>query len=441
MNMKTDHSFGIDFIIRKSKTERSKALIYARITVDEERREISLKESINPKDWDSKKEAMKGKSPEVSTLNHRIEDVRYRIRSAYRRMEEESVLITADAVKSAYLGVQSIQKGRKLLELMTYYRKIWEPKLKNGGFKNYRTTILYLENFLINQYPNKDLYLSQLSMEVATEFEHYVRNHPIKEHDPCIGNGVAKHVQRFKRLLNWAVELQWIKVNPFEKYSCPLKRNRRKKLTIQELVALEEMQLAGDTMELVRDLFVYSCYTGLAYVDAMALKESHFEWQPGGKVWCLLYRAKSDELCPVPLLNKAGEILKKYKYNPRSLNRGAIFPLVANQTVNKSLKILQEICGIETPMTFHVARHTFAKTVALKNGVPLETVQMMMGHTKITTTQIYADVDEEKILGDLVGIEERIAVKRDLIVASKNRVSPETRMLTNISSSEFLSNN
>jgi len=413
-------SFGIDFVARKCKADKKRADIFARITINGELKEISIKEQIDTCDWVSEKEAVKGKTLEARATNERIESVRFRLRDKYRSLDDAGALITADTVKAAYLGVQSLQRGHKLIELTDYYKKIWEEKLRRGGFKNYKTTIDYIQRFLSHKYANGDIFLSQLSIEVITEFEHYVRTNPIKCQDPCLGNGLAKHVQRFKRIISWAVELKWLKTNPINTYSCPIKKTKRKKLTIQELVALEEQDFTNDTVRYVRDLFVYSCYTGLAYVDVMALKESHFEWQPGGTVWCYIYRTKSDELCGIPLLKRAANILNLYKTRHVSNECNTnVFKRISNQEINRSLKIIKEICRIETPMTYHVARHTFAKTVALKNGVPLETVQIMMGHTKITTTQIYADVDEEKVMDDLAGIEEKLQIKRDLIMASK----------------------
>lgn len=135
----------------------------------------------------------------------------------------------------------------------------------------------------------------------------------------------------------------------------------------------------------------------------MALNQSHFEWDTDGTIWCKLYRAKTDELSPIPLLKVAAKIIEKYKDHHESIKRSAIFPKISNQHVNRRLKLITEICEFLIDLTFHIARHTFTKTVALKNGIPLETVQIMMGHTKITTTQIYADVDEEKLLDDLSG--------------------------------------
>jgi len=413
--MQTRHSFSVDFIIRKCRENKKRALIYARITVDGERKEISLKESIDASAWDNKGECIKGKGASVKSLNEYIEEVRFKIKSKYRLLHENNALITAETVKQAYLGEHTAQKGHKLTELLDYFQKIWEGKSKEGTFKNYRTTIQYIKLFVVQLRASGDLYLSEINMQFATDLEYYIRNKPVKEHDPCAGNGVAKHIQRFKRIMKWAVdEINWLKVNPVTSYSCPIKSTRRKKLSIQELVALEAQTFADETIRYVNDLFLFSCYTGLAFVDVMQLHTSHFEWETNGTVWCKVYRTKSEELSPVPLLASAKNILKRFQKD--DINAGTfIFPRVTNQHVNRSLKIIQAICNIETPMTFHVARHTFAKTVALKNGIPLETVQMMMGHTKITTTQIYADVDEEKIIGDMAGLEDKLNSKREII--------------------------
>ncbi|HZK62953.1 MAG TPA: site-specific integrase [Puia sp.] len=424
--MKTTHSFGVDFIIRRCKDDNKKAYIFARIQVDGERREISLKERINATDWNFRQETVKGKSIEVKALNKYIDDVRFKIKHKYRLLQENDFLITAETLKQEYFGVQTRQKGHKLHELLDYYKKIWEEKLKWGGFKNYETTIRYIKLFLGKQHPDGDIFLSQLNMQLATDFEHFVRSNPIKEHDPCFGNGLAKHVQRFKRMINWAVEIEWLTTNPFEKYSCPLKKNRRKKLTMQELVALQQQLISDEKLNYVKDLFLFSCYTGLAYVDAISLKDNDLEQSLDGTMWCKIYRTKSGGLSPVPLLRLAIEIIDRYKIHPDAIQRGTIFPHISNQHLNKNLRVLREVCRIDTPMTFHIARHTFAKTVALKNGVPLETVQMMLGHSKIATTQIYADVDEEKIMDDMSGLEDKISEKKKIILASMALQSQRT---------------
>lgn len=420
--MRATHSFGVDFIIRRNKKDKSKALIYARVTVDGEPKEISIKEHINVEDWDTKRESVKGKSIHVKMINSLIDETRFKIKAKYRFLQEGSELITAETVKQAYLGEHTSQKGHKLLDLTEYFKKIWEGKMKPGGFKNYKTTVEYIKLFLSATFPSKDIYLSQLNTQVATDFEYFIRTKPVKKHDPCQGNGVGKHIQRLKRMVNWAVEIGWMKSNPIELYSCPLKRSRRKKLTMQELMLLEQKVFLDKTLNYAMDLFLFSCYTSFAYIDVMTLTEEDFEFQPDGKIWCKKYRVKSEELQLVLLLKNATTILAKYRNNEHSEERKTVFPFVTNQHVNRCLRVIQEACEIITPMTFHVARHTFAKTVALKNGVPMETLQMIMGHTKITTTQIYADVDEEKISDDMTNLEDRLDKKREHIWASQLKV-------------------
>lgn len=422
--MEQTHSYSLDFIRRLCKKEKNKALLYARITVDgEEPAEISLKEKINAAAWDNQKKKVKGKGLEVDTINQHITDVRAKIKAKYRELQEREELITAEAIKAAYLGIHTKLKGHKLIELVDFFKKIWESKMAEGNFKNFKTTSEYLKRFLTANYKSCDIYLSQLNNEFATLFENYIRNNPIKEEDPCQGNGVAKHIQRFKRILNWGADAKdgigWMKTNPCAKYSCPVKRKKRKKLTMEQLVTLENKTFKTPTLNYVKDLFLFSCYTGFAFADVMQLSHKHFEWETDGTIWCKLYRQKSDILSPVPLLKLAKKIIEKYKHHPKAIKRGAIFPKISNSHVNRCLKIIQEICEIEFEVNFHIARHTFAKTVAIKNKIPIETVQKMMGHTKITTTMIYVEVDEEKIKDDFEGLDEKLDAKRRVIIMKK----------------------
>ncbi len=425
--MRTTHSFAIDFIIRRCKENKDKAMIFARITVDGERKEISLKEIINSDDWNNGQQKLKGKSTQAKAINNCIDDARFKLKQKYRALEENGSIITAETIKQAYLGVQFMQKQYTLTELLDYYYRIWKDKLKDGSLKNYRTTIAYLKLFVVHHYGTSPVFLSKADMQLATEFEYYLRNNPIKQHDPCRGNGVAKHIQRLKRILNWAVEIEWLKMNPVEKYSCPLKRSKRKKLDFQELMLIHDKAIRDTTLGFVKDLFVFSCYTSLAYADAINVTPSDFRIDENGSLWCTIYRAKTDGLCEFPLLKPALEILNQY-WDKSKPCTSTIFPYLTNQYVNRCLKLIQEICEISTPLTFHVARHTFAKTIALKNGVPLETIQMMMGHTKISTTQIYADVDEEKIIHDMVNLEAKLIAKESAYLELQlNSVSENRR--------------
>ncbi len=406
-------TFSIDFIARKSKGKKNKATIFARVTVDGETREISTKNLISFSSWDSVKEIVRGRSIETASINKHIEDVRFRLQEKYRELERQGELITAQSVKDAYLGVQRKLKEHSLFDLTQYFKRIWEGKIE---FKNYATTIDYLKLFVKSHFKTEDIFLSQIDRQFATDLEYYIKTNPIKKHDKCEGNGLAKHIQRFKRILNWATDdIEWIAFNPCAKYKCPIKRHKRKKLAFQEVIALEKQAFTHPHLAYVRDLFLFSCYTGLAFADVMALCPADFEYISSGVLLCKIYRAKSDELCAIPFLNGAISIMLRYGKNFDTPNFEPIFPKISNQEVNRCLKIIAEVCGIYINLTFHVARHTFAKVMALKNGIPLETVQIMLGHTKITTTQIYADVDEEKVLDDMRGMEEKIEAKKNIV--------------------------
>lgn len=417
--MQTTQTFAVDVIFRRSKKDREKGLLYARITVNGDAKEVSLKEPVMLAEWDSKSEMVIGKTMRVKSINNYINETRSGIRARYRELRSEGVEITAERIKQAYLGEDVVQKGKQLFDLLEYFKKIFESKLKHGGFKNYKTTIDYVKAFAKKQFDGKTVYLKQVDMQFATDLEYYIRNCPLKDFDPCLGNGVAKHIQRFKRIMNWAAEIKWVKVNEIDPYKCPVKKTKRKKLTMEEVLMLENKHFVDDNLNYVRDLFVFSCYTSFAYIDVITLKEDDFEFQMDGKIWCKKYRVKSEELQLVLLLKTASKILDRYRGKETFKERDTIFPFLSNQYVNRCLHTIQQICEIATTMTFHVARHTFAKTVALKNGVPMETIQKIMGHSKITTTQIYADVDEEKIVDDLGRLEERLDKKRDQFRATQ----------------------
>lgn len=413
--MKATMTFAINFIARITKADRQSASLYVRITVNGDRKEISLKEQVHPKNWDSAREIVKGKTSEVKSTNEYIENVRFRIKEKYRSLETKGLEITADILKQAYLGNQNPQKLKHtLIELVKFHTKIESEKLKPGTMKNYIATEEYLKRFINHKFKTVDIILEKLNYEFIAEFEYFIRNYPLKEHDPCKGNGVMKHLERLKKMTTWSVKLQWLSSDPFTEYKLNLKKYKRSKLTLDELLRIENMEVHSVALANIKDLFLFSCYTGLSYADVITLKPDHFEKDINGYIWCKIYRQKSAEQSRIPVLTAAQFLLGKYKNHPKAITKGTIFPYVSNQEVNRNLKIIGEICGITRYMSFHLARHTFATVVTLKNGVPLETVSKMLGHTKLSTTQIYAEVDEDKIATDMEKVECRMMERRNL---------------------------
>jgi ABC-type glutathione transport system ATPase component len=179
-------------------------------------------------------------------------------------------------------------------------------------------------------------------------------------------------------------------------------------LTLEELQTIENKMFVIPRLQLIKDLFVFSCYTGLSYGDVMNLTNQNLCIGIDGKPWINSHRQKTSIPVKIPLLNKAIEIIEKYKTHPNTLSKENLFPTISNQKLNSYLKEIADVCQIQKNITFHIARHTFATTVTLSNGVPIETVSKLLGHSKITTTQIYAKVIERKVSEDMQKLEQRI---------------------------------
>lgn len=408
--MRTTNTFGIQFIIRKNKAKDGLTPIYARITVDSRRVEISLKRWINPDDWNSSKGMARGSREEIKSLNHYLEEVNTRLVECYQEMQVQKRLITADAIKNMFLGID--QKEYTLCKLVNYHNEVMKETLAWGTLKNYFTTQKYIQKFLKERFGTTDIFLSELSFKFITDFEFYLRNYQPKDHQRAMANnGVMKHLERFRKMVTMAVKMEWIERDPFEKYQLKFHRVEREFLSAEELTRIENKEFKIVRLQWIRDLFVFSCYTGLAYIDTMNLTPGNITLGIDGEYWISTCRQKTDQPVRVPILPKAWEIIEKYRTHPRSLQKGTIFPNISNQKLNCYLKEIADLCGIEKNLTFHVARHTFATTVTLTNGVPIETVSKMLGHSKITTTQVYAKVIEKKVSDDMHLLREKLRTK------------------------------
>ena len=353
----------------------------------------------------------KGSREEIKSLNHYLDEVQASIMECYQEMQVQKRLITADAIKSMFLGTD--QKDFTLCKLVDYHNQAMRDTLAWGTMKNYFTTQKYIHRFLKERFGTTDMFLSELSYKFITDFEFYLRNYKPKDHQKPLGNnGVMKHLERFRKMVTMAVKMEWVSRDPFDKYQLKFHRVDRDFLNHEELEAVENKDFKIVRLQWVRDLFVFSCYTGLAYIDAMNLTPSNITIGIDGEYWLSTCRQKTDQPVRVPILPKAWEIIEKYKTHPRALQKGSVFPMISNQKLNSYLKEIADLCGIEKNLTFHLARHTFATTVTLCNGVPLETVSKMLGHSKITTTQVYAKVVEKKVSEDMQALRERLAAPK-----------------------------
>ncbi len=393
-------TFGVHFVIRKEKTKEGKAPVFARVTVNNQRCEVSIKKWVPVRDWDGRKGRVKSLTDEHKNLNFFLEQVRTMLVEHYQDLVVENEEVTPAAIKNRFLGLDD--SGHSLLELFDYHNNQMNKVLKWGTLKNYFTTKKYVALFLESHLKRRDFPLNRLNYRFICEFEIFLRNYqPLDHHLPMGNNAVMKHLERLRKLSTMAVKMEWIGKNPFSAYRLKFKKVHRDCLTEEELRELESRDIIIQRLRYVRDLFVFSCYTGISYGDVMRLTPANLQLGIDGELWIFTKREKTDNPVPVPILPKAEEIIEKYKKHPKSISRGTLFPLISNQNLNAYLKEIADLCGISKNLTFHLARHTFATTVTLNNGVPIESVSKMLGHSKLTTTQIYAKVLEKKISEDM----------------------------------------
>jgi len=411
--MRSNNTFGVQFITRSNKSRDGLHPIYARISVNGRRVEVSLKKVINPDNWNEAKGSAKGKSEGIRNLNTYLEQVRSQLTECYQELSLKKKMVTAEAIKNLYCGVE--ENEHSLMAVFDYHNTEMETTLEWGTLKNYFTTRRYIEEYLKAHLKTSDVFLSQLNYRFLSEFERFMKTYtPNDEKKPCGQNTIMKHIERLRKVVNMAIKNDWLDRDPFQKFQPTFIKSNRQFLTADELASIEQKQFKIIRLQHVKDVFIFSCYTGLAYIDVYELTPKNLSIGIDGEYWINTTRHKTDIPVRIPLLPQAMAIIEKYKNNPRVLESGRLLPVYANQLLNSYLKEIATLCGIEKPLTFHIARHTFATTVTLTNGVPIETVSKLLGHTSIKTTQIYAKVIEQKVSNDMKTLRETLANNKNI---------------------------
>lgn len=405
--MKTTNTFGITFIARNPKIPDRPFLIYARITVNGRRIEISVKRTIHPDNWNIAKGMAKGKTPEIRQLNTYLEQIKGRLIDCYQELLLKNQLVTPDAIKNLFCGVKEYEYT--ILSCFDYHNVEMKVSLEWGTLKNYFTTRRYIEEFIKKQLKTSDVLLSQLNYKFLADFERFMRTYiPKKQTLPCGQNTTMKHIERLRKVVNMAIKNDWLEKDPFIKFKSSFTHTTRQFINADELRSIEEREFSIPRLQQVKDLFIFSCYTGLAYIDVYELTPHNITLGIDGEYWISTQRHKTDIPVRIPLLPQVLAIIEKYKHHPQVLYSGKLLPCYSNQRLNSYLKEIADLCKIDKPLTFHIARHTFATTVTLTNGVPIETVSKLLGHTSIKTTQIYAKVVEQKISEDMQHLKSKL---------------------------------
>jgi site-specific recombinase XerD len=395
--------------LKRCKVNRqNKSPLFLRVSIHGDRAEIALRRFINSDLWDNVRQCVKGRNEEAKSINEQIETYILSIQNHHTRLLRNGEEITAQSLKSAFLGINIERKS--VVDAFEYHNLKLKDQIGKGFAKatydRYITTLGHLKEFLKNKYNANDISLHNINLEFLTEFEFYLRI--VRA---CNNNTTVKYIKNFKKVINLSLNMSWMDKNPFANYKCKLDVVERECLHEHELEAMRNKVFKMPRLEQVKDCFLFCCYTGLAYADVKKLSKDNLIIGFNGAKWIQVNRTKTNSLSKIPLLPMAQDILDKYVDNPYCVNNNRLLPVLSNQKVNAYLKEIADLCGIEKNLTSHLARHTFATTVTLSNGIPIETVSKMLGHKSIKTTQQYSKVLDVKVSEEMNMLREKYSNK------------------------------
>ena len=389
------------FIKKKAQKKDGTAPIIARITVNGKITQFSTKQFINSEEWSVELGKVKGRTNSARYINGILEEIKTSIHKIYNELLRKEIVVTSEKVRNVFLGV-----GQEQFLLIELFEESNKNLKKLVGITKSKATYLksevcrrHLSSYIKMEHNLSDIDLREINHSFIVGFEVYLNTQC-----RCNYNTSAKFIQKFKSVVISAQKDGKLLSDPFANYKISLKKVDRGYLTDDELQRIMEKEFNTERLERIRDIFIFSCYTGLAYIDIKKLKKTNISKGFDNNPWITTKRQKTNVKAVIPLLDIPLMILEKYK----GLPNGVLLPIPTNQKTNAYLKEIADVCGIDKNITFHLARHTFATTITLSKGVPIETVSKMLGHTNIKTTQIYARITNEKISSDMLMLSEKL---------------------------------
>ena len=400
-------TFKVLFYLKRQSEKNGKAPIMGRITINGTVSQFSCKLSVSPKLWDTEGNKAAGKSIEARQINEKLDNIRTNIGKQYQRICDRDSYVTAEKVKNAWLGFGD--EHRLLLQTFDEYLQEFASKRVGkdrsaGTLREYRTRRDRLAAFLQYEYGLGDIPFRELKREFAEKFIVYLST--VRGlHSTTIYHTLKK----LHAMVYLAVTKGWISVHPFpDVWVVPQSRERRF-LDENEIRQVMDVHLPNYKTAIVRDIFVFCTFTGLAYADVKKLTYDDLHTDSNGDMWIVDKRQKTGTQFRVQLLPVAKQLVEKYRR--LALPDGAVFPVPAYNSFRGSLQAIARRAGLSFVPSSHVGRHSFATSVCLSQGVPIETVSKMLGHKHITTTQIYAKITYDKIKRDMANLQARIGDK------------------------------
>ena len=393
----------IKMIAHKGKPNKSgRVPILMQLTIGQQICHISTKQNILPEKWGDGKPI--GHTREDQAITAVLEEIRTKAYNKFLQLQGQNINVTPERLKQALLGKDQVQP-RGYVEIfdqwLVEYSKMVGITTSKRTLDKYILVRNRLQDYIASQLGVKDISLEEVTPKFLSNFDNYLR----VEYNMA-NNHAMKIRQKLRTIYKVAIDNGWVSKNPFSTVKIHFDPVERDVLTKSELNALIQTDMIFDRLEKMRDVFVFACFTGLAHCDVAGLTKENIITDEAGQVWLKTHRQKTSEVVDIPLLEIPQLIIKKYE-GMKELN-GKLLPTLTNSCSNLYLKEVAVRCGINKTLTFHMARHTFATTVTLSNGVPIESVAKMLGHRNIRTTQIYAKVIKDKLAEDMNNLATRI---------------------------------
>ncbi len=409
-------SVSILFYIKRAKVNNLGVCpIYTRVTVNAKRFEFSTNKSINPDKWSSEGSKVKGTSEEARTINSHLDYLKNQILQAEKKLIKKDISVSSENLKNELFGLTETKRmlvpifqdhNNKIKELVG---KEYAP----GTLERYTTSLKHTIEFMQWKYNISDIDITKIDHAFITDYEFWLRS--VRN---CANNTAVKYLKNFNKIIKLCLANDWLDKNPFANYKSKVKEVERVYLTEEEIQSILNKDFKTERLSLVRDIFLFSCFTGLAYIDVKNLTKSHISYGIDGEKWIFTHRQKTESASKIPILPVTQMIIDKYENHPQCNNEDKLLPILSNQKMNAYLKEIAAICEIEKELTFHIARHTFATTVTLTNGVPIESVSKMLGHKNLRTTQHYAKVLDRKVSEDMKLLKDKFMFKETPIKKS-----------------------
>lgn len=400
-------TFNVLFFIRKTRALKSgENPIMLRISIAGQLSEIQLKRAVKPNLWNQNKERCTGKDAASLEINRYLESVKLRLFEIHRKMEEENKLINPMEIKRKFLGLD--EEHKMLFQVFQEHndkcRELIGKDYAKVTISRFDTCLKYMKEMALKQYHLKDIPLKEVNHAFIQDYIHF-----LKVEKNLSENTLIRYMKVIKKITNMALANEWMNKNPFVNIKFHEQEVHKEFLTKEELDTLRTREFDIPRLDLVRDVFLFQCWSGLAFIDVFELKEEHLVHDNEGNLWIRKARQKTKIMCNIPLLDIPLQILEKYKDHPLCQKKGVLLPVMCNQKMNSYLKEIADCCGIKKNLSTHTGRHTFCSVVALANNVSLENIAKMVGHTSTKMTQRYAKVLDQSILRDMQKVRKSFA--------------------------------